>query len=295
MFSSSTTGDQPHGGFLKWNALGRHVHRLLRWDNRIARAVLQEERRRTGPNVGRRIRGPDTLRDLRDLGPRQQGLGCLGSAVSLTFRRRHAGGLQLFVHREEVHGRVPGDDGLHVRRLLCIAQRQVVELRDPGRGAQHQGQVASGRASPSSDPSAVQLVFGGMRSDPADGGFDILHQRRKDRLAAATVVPPHHRIAPLQSLEHWQDLQVGLVAPHECPAVQRDDHWERAVAFVREIDIELLGRRSVGVGDVQPLAPDPSRVDPRRLKLNGVVHAHSVVRNAPALRVGCAAARARDA
>jgi len=100
--------------------------------------------------------------------------------------------------------------------------------------------------------------------------FDIVYQRREGSFPAQPVIERHDRIPSLDPFQHRQDLHVRLVTAHE-RAVDRQDDRKGATAVVRQVDIELLSGREIGVGYVQVSPLDVAGVGVRRRFRNGIV------------------------
>ncbi len=103
-----------------------------------------------------------------------------------------------------------------------------------------------------------------------------MDQGRELGLTAQPIVDCHDRIAPVQPLEHGQDLFVGFVASHERAAVDGHNHGKGAVARFRQVGIQFLCRREAGVRNVQELPLDMVRVCRRRRPEHFMVWARSV-------------------
>ena len=181
-------------------------------------------------------------------------------------RRPQAALSEMLVHGEEIRRSEPVDRHLHVARVPLVAQRRVVEQGLSRRHRDHRGVVSARRATPGHHAVRVEPVLMAMRPQPADGGFYILQTGRKDGLAAQPVVDAHHGVATGEAAQERQHLDVTLVPDRKRAAVDVQHYRERTFAGLRQVDVELLGRRGVRVRDVQPLAPDMAHIGGRHLE-----------------------------
>ena len=147
----------------------------------------------------------------------------------------------------EVRGAEPIDAALDGAGLLEV--RAHVEIAHMAGDGEQGGEVAAGAGAPRGDFLRVVAVLGGVRAQPADGGFAILDLRGEDGVLAEPILDAGDGDA---FLEQGLAGRVGLAAGVPAAAVDPDDQGTGGLRG--EVEIEPLP--GVAVLDVGEIAQD---------------------------------------
>ena len=174
-------------------------------------------------------------------------------------------------HAREVGGRGHRDDGLHAARGAGVAA-VAFERSHRSTRAQHGDEVPSGRAADGTNAVGIETMLGGIRSDPAHGGFAVHHRRREFHFGQQAVADARRREALLG--ERARDVREARFVT-TAPTAAVDDNDARDFSrrgLLREVKIEL--HLAAAVARVNDVALDLDRG--RQRAARGL-----------ALRIGC--------
>ena len=126
---------------------------------------------------------------------------------------------------------------LHAARLIQV--RADIECLHVTAGTDQCDEMAASGTAPHAKPLRIEAVVLGVCAQPSYGGLAVLDLRRKHRVAAETIVDARDRVAPFRGAvaQRWAGV---LAAALPAAAVNPDDHGQRPVARLRDIQIELL-------------------------------------------------------
>ena len=158
--------------------------------------------------------------------------------VAAQKERQHLRGVDaLAVGFREVARAVVVDDTGHAARLLRIAA-VAFEFLDVGGDAQKLGQMSARGAAGDADPLRIDVVFGGVGPQKADGRLHIMHGGGKRIFRSETVADGDGHVALLGEL-HAQGVVARAVAGAEAAAMDAEDRGEGAIARLRTSHVQL--------------------------------------------------------
>ena len=88
----------------------------------------------------------------------------------------------------------------------------------------------------------VQVVFGGVGAQPADGGFAVLNLGGEDGVLAQAVIDRGHGVTPGQIVQG----RPHFLAAASPGAAMDIDNQRQVLAVLRQIQVELLARVPIG-------------------------------------------------
>ena len=145
------------------------------------------------------------------------------------------------------------DNARHLAALLPILPQIPIELVGVAGRSQHRHQMPAGRHADGADASGIEVVFFGMRPQPADRSLAIVNLGWPDRFISKPVADRGNGIlARLNKRQHH--LSMLFVPSPPAAAMHEEDHRQRPPFPGRlwQIEIEPLPRVvGVGVGNVE--------------------------------------------
>jgi hypothetical protein len=155
----------------------------------------------------------------------------------------------LGVRLREIGGTVFVDHALDGARLIAIGTG-AFELGDAGGEAEHEDEMSAGAAAEGADVGGVEIVFGGVGAEKADGGLDVFDRGGKLMARRKAIVGGGGDIAVFGEFDGESGVAF-FVAGAESAAVDEEDGGARSGRRVARADhIKCLAAADRGVFDV---------------------------------------------
>ena len=139
-------------------------------------------------------------------------------------------------HRREIRRTKPVNDALHAARLVEVPAL-ALKFLDVARRAEQRHQVAASRRAPDADVVGVDVMLGGVGSQPADRRFAVLDLCREDGVLAEAVIDARHGVA----LSDQEDGRaVVLAARRPTAAMNPADQRQPALGLFGQVQVEVV-------------------------------------------------------